>query len=370
MSTSFVRFDELRAHIQAALKTARLPGDAPPIYLIRTLYGRAGPSASDEFEHDDNLGEALDRLSVALQRQLGAHGYAPDKGLLWVWPELLDSVADGAEEVAPGVLLDDRLTTDSAWWALDGPDGAGRPIRYTLHSVSGGVGRSTTAAVLAWRLARRGEDVLVVDLDIESPGLGAMLFEEHRPDFGVADWFVEELVGQGARVLSRMVSSPAWTRNRPGRVWVAPAHGRVPGEFLAKLGRVYLDSAQDPWTARLHRLVDGLEAPLKPTVVLVDSRSGFHDSAGSAVTNLGAEVLLFGVDSPSTWTGYRALVEHWRTLGLAARIRERLSFVSALTPAENTDDYLAGFRDSAAKLLRECRDDARVGARAHSPNPW
>ena len=47
--------------------------------------------------------------------------------------------------------------------------------RFTLYSVKGGVGRTTTAAVLAWQLAHNGQRVLVVDLDLESPGLSSAM---------------------------------------------------------------------------------------------------------------------------------------------------------------------------------------------------
>ena len=220
MSMGFVSFDRLRGQIQAALETIQLPGSAPPIYLIRSLHGKVSISVSHEFEDDEDLRGALERLTLALYPRLGAHGYSSGRKPLWVWPELLAMVDGAAEEIAPGVFLEDRRTSSSDWWTVDGPDPGGRAIRYTLYSVRGGVGRSTTAAVLAWRLAHRGEDVLVVDLDLDSPGLGAALFGEPvRPDFGVTDWFVEELVGQGDRVLPEMVGSPAWAGELPGNVW-------------------------------------------------------------------------------------------------------------------------------------------------------
>lgn len=355
MNTPFVSFDELQGHIQAALQAVELPGDAPPIYLIRNLFGTVGIAVSDEFEDDDRLREALDRLSGALRERLGAHGRPAERTQLWVWPDLLDTLGSAAQEIAPGIVLAERLTAGRRWWSLDEQERNGRTIRYALYSVHGGVGRSTTMAVLAWDLARRGENVLAVDLDLESPGFASALLEEQaRPDFGVADWFVEELVGQGDRVLPELVGSPAWRRELPGNVWIAPAHGRAPGEYLAKLGRVYMDTRADPWTARLRRLLDRLEARLEPTVVLLKSRSGFHDNAAVAVTDLGAEILLFGLDSPATWTGYRVLVEHWKALGLAAGIRDRLSLVSAMTPSADSERYLARFRENVVDVFGSC----------------
>ncbi len=274
--------------------------------------------------------------------------------MLWVHPELLGVLEGTAEAIAPGVVLADRLLVGRGWWTVNDLGRRHHPVRYTLYSVKGGVGSSTTAAILAWHFARRGEDVLAVDLDIESPGLASALLEERaQPDFGVADWFVEELVGQGDRIVDQTVGSPAWTLDLQGTVWVAPAHGRDPGEYLANLGRVHMDTVADPWIARLQRLLTGLEARLRPTVVLIDSRNGLHDIAAATVTDIGAEVMLFADDSSATWTGYRILFKHWRALGLAARIRERLSVVSGLTPETDTDRYLARFRENAWDLFRD-----------------
>ena len=354
MSNAFVPFDVVRQRVQEALGAAELPEGAPKIYVVRDMFGRVGLSVSEEFEADERLREALDHLARAFHDRLGAHGRPVDRTVLWVHEELLRTLQDTAREIAPGVLMADRQLVGGGWWTLGEERPEDQPARYTLYSVKGGVGRSTTAAVLAWELARRGEDVLAVDLDIESPGLASALLEDKaQPISGVADWFVEELVGQGDVVAEQMVGNPAWTRDLQGSVWVAPAHGRDPGEYLAKLGRLYMDTASDPWTARLQRLLTRLEAILEPDVVLLESRSGLHDIAAATVTDIGADVMLFAVDSPSSWTGYDILFDHWKTQGLATRIRDRLSVVSALTPERDTDSYLARFRENAWNLFRD-----------------
>ena len=196
--------------------------------------------------------------------------------------------------------------------------------------------------------------MLVVDLDLESPGLSsAVLDPRAQPEFGVADWFVEDLVGQGGRVIDDMTAAPAWAQDF-GSVRVAPAHGREPGEYLAKLGRVHVDRADDPWIVRLERLLTDLEARFEPDFVLVESRSGLHDVAAATVTDIGADVLLFATDSESHWTGYGMLFDHWRRdRRLATTIRGRLSIVSALTPDLETEAYLQRFQERSWDLFRD-----------------
>ena len=353
MSKGPVSFDEVRELVKAAFDTIDMSGSATAIYVVRDMFGRIGLSVSEDARSDVLL-DALERLAGALEKSLGAHGRPAERTVLWLDPELLDEMRDTALEVRPGVFWVDRLLVGEDWWTVGEERPKSDPVRYALHSVKGGMGRSTTVTVLAWHLARRGEHVLAIDLDIESPGLASAVLEDNaQPRFGVTDWFVEELVGQGDAVLQDMVSTPAWAHDLPGTVWIAPAHGRDPGEYLSKLGRVYMDTVADPWIARLQRLLGGLEDTLKPTVVVLESRSGLHDIAAATVTGIGAEVMLFAIDSRSAWTGYGILFDHWRALGLAPLIRERLSVVSALTPEVDTKQYLDGFYENAWNLFRD-----------------
>ena len=360
MNGTFVPFDAVRTRIAETVDAGEpIPEAAGRVYLVRNLYGQVRVSVSDAVENDASCRGALQRLADRLRDVLGAHGHPAERDVLFVNQSLLTRLDSMALELRPGVYLADRLVTGGDWWTVQDPDTDPGVRRCTLFSVKGGVGRSTTAAVLAWHLAHNGERVLVVDLDLESPGLSsAMLSAGARPEFGVTDWFVEDLVGQGNHVIEKMTAAPAWARDLEGEVRVVPAHGLDPGEYLAKLGRVYMDTTGEAsWTARLARMLSCLEAESQSTIVLLESRSGLHDIAASTVTDLNAEVLLFAVDSESHWTDYAVLFQHWQTHGLATRIRDRLSIVSALTPDLNTERYLLGFRERSWDLFRTLYDE-------------
>ena len=365
VNSNFVRFDDIRKLVVDAVRqSGPISDEIDPIYLIRNLYGKVSISAPEDAEADDAVRRTLESLAVRLREALGTHGAPAGEPVLFVGRALLDSLRDTAWKI-PGTsntYFADRLVTAAGWWTVDdsganAADGrrpsGGTAARFTLYSVKGGVGLSTTATVLTWHLANTGRRVLVVDLDLESPGLSsAMLEPDRRPELGVVDWFVEDLVGQGDRVIERMTSAPRWTQDFDGDVRVVPAHGADAGEYLAKLGRVHMDT-DVAWTARLRRLLERLESRFEPDVVLLESRSGLHDVAAATVTDLDAQVLLFAVDSESHWDDYGILFRHWQGHGLAARIRERLSIVSALTPELDTERYLQRFQEHAWHLFRD-----------------
>ena len=359
MKSRFIPFDKTMPLVKELLEARALPDRIDRLYLVRDLFGKLRISVSDTLQEDAAIRAALQGLAGALHEALGARGYPAEDGVLFVGDALLATLDDAAQEIHPKVFLADRLVTGRGWWTVGASGEDDRARRITLYSVKGGVGRSTTAAVLAWHLARRGERVLAVDMDLESPGLSSAMIEpERRPQFGVADWFVEDLVGQGDRVWSetcsprrlgcrRLTAMSAWH----------PHTATIRGEYLAKLGRVYMDMAGESWTKRLDRLLDDLEAAFRPTVVLLESRSGLHDIAAATVTDLNAEVLLFATDAESTWTDYDILFRHWNEHGLARLIRERLSVVSALTPVPDREAYLQRFQSRAWDLFRDCLYD-------------
>ena len=357
MTGEFVPFDAIFERVLDAVDSVGVPDQVKPVYVVRNLHGQVRVAVSEEVEDEASRAEGLDRLAARLRGVLGPHGDSGDGGVLFAAPSLLEDARDTAREVRPGVYLVDRLVTGGDWWTVRASGAAPGVQRHTLFSVKGGVGRSTTAAVLARRLAADGQRVLVIDLDLESPGVSsAMLDPGEAPAFGVTDWFVEDLVGQGERVVAEMTAAPAWAHDLEGEVRVAPAHGRDPGEYLAKLGRVYV-AGGSAWTLRLQRLLSQLESSFRPTTVVLESRSGLHDIAAATVTDLDARVLLFATDSASTWTDYEILFRHWQLHGLAPRIRERLAIVSALTPQTGVPGYLRGFRERAWDLFRNVYDE-------------
>ena len=86
------------------------------------------------------------------------------------------------------------------------------------------------------------------------------------------------------------------------------------------------------------------------------------------VTDLGAGVLLFAIDTESNWTDYDILFQHWRDRGQAEKIRERLWTVSALTPPDDEIEYLRAFRQQAWRMFTDCLyDDASATGASDDP---
>lgn len=357
MSTT--TFDQILANVTAVLDPhRRLLESLEWLVINRDLLGRVRLIAPAAIEQDQTRLASLQTVGDQLATSLAPHAHAAEDMLLLEADKRF--VLRGASvfrlQSHPNVWIADRLATEGDWASI--ADESPGPARFVFFSIKGGVGRSTALAATAWSLAQAGKRVLVLDLDLESPGLSTSLLPtEKQPAYGITDWLVEDLVDAGDTVLDSMLATSDLSHD--GEIYVVPAHGAEPGEYVAKLGRVWMpkiaaDGTRESWSARLQRLLRLMESRIKPDVVLIDSRAGIDEVASTCVTDLGARrVMLFALEGSQTWTGYRVLFEHWRQRGVVERLRERLQIVGAMLPETKRIDYLEGLRDHAYGIFAD-----------------
>lgn len=324
--------------------------------INRDLNGRVRLIVSETIQEDAVSRQLLTEIAGLMAAHLGPHAFPPEHAVLYEahLEEMLKEKPGMTLEHFPTLRFVDRLATESDWATISTI--TTRAPRIVFYSLKGGVGRSTALAASAWALAQQGKRVLALDLDLESPGLSsALLTDDRQSTYGITDWLVEDLVDNGDAVFDEMVVIS--TLAREGEIYIVPAHGRDPGEYIAKLGRVWmpkiaLTGEREIWSHRLRRLIEALETRWSPDVLLIDARAGIDEIASACITDLGANlVLLFAVDSEQTWTGYRILFRHWRTSGVVRDIRERLQLVGAIVPERDRERYLDGLRDRAWDLF-------------------
>ncbi|URN12062.1 AAA family ATPase [Streptomyces radiopugnans] len=393
MTTPTKHFD---AAWQAALALAeRAAEGGRDIVLARDLLGRASlliddredpiPPDSPELEAVRQEFTEATRPFTGLEPTQTASGlFAPE--LFFDVPELVEIGPRGEGRGRVAVLERTVVGTD---WVQDttpradddsgSPDSPGSDAygsryerRVALYGFKGGVGRSTATTVLARHLADRGRCVLVVDLDLESPGVSNLLADENgMPRHGIVDHLMEAGVGnaEGLELVTRTSVLP-YREGGNGEVWLAPAGGvpleGEPYDYLAKLNRIYSDLPPDgpdgaprPFAVRLEEAITACEDQVagksrRPDVVLLDSRAGVHDIAAVTLTRLSGLVLLFAVDNPSTWQGYRMLLGQWRLRPDHARaLRDRVRIVAAMFHSAGDISRLGTLRDNAYKVIAE-----------------
>jgi len=293
------------------------------ITLVRDIHGRIRVLLRGRREDQLDRKDLLDSFSSDLSNSLGAYSFPPERALLFAsdllqGEEIIGESSDRrllAEEKGVKIWLIDRQITGQDWLRQSFKRRTTNP-RVTFFSVKGGVGRSTALIIWSRQLAEQGKKVLIFDLDLESPGVSStLLSDDHLPDYGIVDWFVEEGVGQAGIVEKEMVAVSSLAYDLIGEIKVVPAYGRKTEEYLPKLARCYVESSgpeSSSWADRLEHLIAEIEDKEKPDLVILDSRAGIHDIAAAAVTRLGAQTFLFAVDSSQTWKAYSFLFHHWQ----------------------------------------------------------
>ncbi|MCY1646660.1 hypothetical protein OVA11_06095 [Caulobacter sp. SL161] len=258
-----------------------------------------------------------------------------------------------APQGARYILLDRRLAGEG--WLSAPPTKAPTVPRLAFYGLKGGVGRSTALSICAADLALRGANVLVLDLDLEAPGLESVLLRADRvPDYGVLDWMAGAAAGLDvAQLVPDMIGGSPFTSGK-GLVDVVPVVGRLtlarPDTFLGKLSRAYTPGAPSgpfsgkSFAQKVQILLELLEERRRYDVVLLDVRAGLHETSAASLLGLGATVLLFGTNSPHTFSGYsillstvRQAMESWED---APELRDRFRMVHGRALSSTQDRAL------------------------------
>jgi hypothetical protein len=349
-----VRFDQALEWALAFAAEHRevLGGD---MVVVRDIVGRIRLACAARPKNAEELAAKLHLL-------LGAFSVGKDGVLLFRDEMMLPhTVFDSRDlaQVSEGVRLLERQVTGADWTRGPLPRRSITSARVTFFGIKGGVGRSTALVAVARHLAEQGERVLVIDLDLESPGVTTSLLPaDALPSFGICDWFVEDDVGQAdVDLLREMVGTSPLAAGTRGEIRVVPALGTTGQDhYAAKLSRLYAAPPGKGDTAeRLGRMVDALEAAERPTITLLDSRAGIHDIAAIAVTRLGATAaLLFAIDTPQTWMAYRLLFAAWhKDAKLLRGFRDGLRVVAAQIPETGRPEYLERLLDHSSRLFSD-----------------
>lgn len=364
MSRNKIFFNDVLPRVADILSTQTLPPNTKPL-VIRDIYGRIKIALNVSRSNE------TDEIIVNLEHSLSALGsYSSGKGKNVLCyddffdPDSIFNSREILQWVQPNtnktVQILNRQVTGQNWDSREELHfhNTKKP-RLVFFGIKGGVGRSTALAILAYKLANLGKRVLLIDLDLESPGLSGLLLPQNRlADFGIVDWLVEDALGQGDEVLRRMISVSPLSEYTQSEIRIAAAMGIDDINYLDKLSRAYgdvaINSKVETFTQRIRRLVDTLEEVENPDVILIDSRAGLHDLAAVSIMDLATMAFLFATDTEQSWQGYRLLFSHWQSFPeIANNVRERLAIVQALFPESEQSKRARHFLEKSYELFSE-----------------
>jgi cellulose biosynthesis protein BcsQ len=329
-----VTFDQVLPKLLRVCET--MPDFAPgKAVVVRDLLGRVrlAIDADKRESHTLDTEELEQRLSQALPKWFETPILRPSGGL-----ELSRLCASVLSQNAPwrDAVWEDPVTGDrrrppaGRWhlverhlsktaWVGDAkgkppwPLVAAKPAVVTFYSFKGGVGRTTLVASSAWHLATQGKRVVIIDLDVEAPGVSSLLGAQ--ADRGVLDFVVDHAATKSVD-LDRMLVPARELGDVSPLVEVVPA-GNLDSAYFEKLARLdYAGSGlltpqgENPVRSALLELLRAVaRLDPRPDYILLDSRAGLHDVAGLSLHDLAHVDVLVGRDSDQNYRGLELTVE-------------------------------------------------------------
>jgi len=249
----------------------------------------------------------------------------------------------------------------------------------TFYSFKGGVGRTLALANVAVELARRGRRVLLVDFDLEAPGLDTFdALKPTRRTQGIVE-YVTHYVSTGSAPDATQylyeVPEAVWTKSAPdfarndasldlsedgepsdsskpvGRLWIMPSgtRGAAYASLLNSINWAALYAEHDGYL-----MFEDLKAQwaqsLAPDYVLIDSRTGHTDVGGICTRHLPDAVVIVFFPNEQNLRGLEQVVNDIRAEAKPPRNRDiRLEFVMSNVPDLDDEDRILSDRLRAFK---------------------
>ena len=212
----------------------------------------------------------------------------------------------------------------------------------TFYSFKGGVGRTMALVNAAVTLALRGRRVLVVDFDIEAPGLDT--FDALRPCEevpGIIDFVTQYMEsGQAPNAADFIGECPA-VGDQGGRLWIMPS-GRNE-TYTASFNQVDWGELYDRRDGYLlfEDLKEQWNRILDPDYVLIDSRTGHTDTSGICTRQLPDSVVVFFFPNEQNLRGLTEVVGDIRAeVDEPRKKRIDLHFVMSNVPDLDDEDRI------------------------------
>ncbi len=245
----------------------------------------------------------------------------------------------------------------------------------TFYSFKGGVGRTLALANVATYLVRRGRRVLLVDFDLEAPGLDTFdIFKPPKGTPGIVEYVSDFLmshespdvrdysyeVNLSARAVDPRSSTAGdllaseGTRDdgqhnelaKVGRLWVMPA-GKRESSYSTLLQSIDWDAlyAEHNGYLMFEDLKEQWQQAFDPDYVLLDSRTGHTDVGGICTRQLPDAVVLLFFPNDQNLRGLESVVSDIRDEERTPRKKHiELHFVMSNVPDLDDEDRILSSR--------------------------
>ena len=231
----------------------------------------------------------------------------------------------------------------------------------TFYSYKGGVGRTLAASNFAVYLAKLGLKTVVIDFDLEAPGIDAKfgLPELTSNQKGLLDYIlVFQQTNQAMESLQDILIPVPLDNAEETTLWLIPA-----GQYLSE--NYYRQLNQLDWSIVFSEDRDGvsffqqflarLKSELNADFVIIDSRTGITESAGLCTQQLADEVVMLSSLSSESIRVTKHIKELIQNSQISKALGKNIDIKIVVSRVPKPDDLLA-FKEDCCQTF-EASDD-------------
>ncbi|MBD8554578.1 AAA family ATPase [Rhizobium sp. CFBP 8762] len=226
----------------------------------------------------------------------------------------------------------------------------------TFYSYKGGVGRTMSLVNVASELSQRGRKVLVIDFDLEAPGIPSFRqFSSSESRVGIVDYvsqYIETSVAPDVKDFIVEAQLDIHAESVP--IWVLPA-GRRDQHYGMKLSSI---DWQDLYLTRSgYLLFEDLKQQIADDArgfdyVLIDSRTGHTDVGGICTRQLADAITFMFFPNKQNISGLKTIVDEIRSDRHVDAKRTSMFFCPSNVPdLDDEDGILKSMLDEASREL-------------------
>ncbi|MDB9465687.1 tyrosine-protein kinase family protein [Dolichospermum circinale] len=378
-----ISFGDTFAKVQECFKEPEVLNLIPnleSVTIIRDIYGKIRLFLEPKTDSPPRQTD-IDKLDKYLEQKLGSY-YGKD---IWLpqgdkdgYKALISEITNpnnrvesewNDEAISLRLYVLERHIAKQTWtnqnsgnppWKIQFVDQGHKPAVVTFFSFKGGVGRTTALVATALTLARNGHRVAIVDLDLEAPGLSTIFFKDKVENFGVIDYLLEKKIQNSNWSLRNdilRINHPLLLGNLGEQIYLFTA-GNVDNNYLEKLARLDFQNLVDHQLPETFKgMLKELESAVKPLdFILLDSRAGFHDIGGLALTDLSHAAVIFGRQSRQSWAGLTYVIRRLSRPLFEEREKFPVILVHAMALASlerRRNEELREFKEQAYTAFQE-----------------
>lgn len=347
-----IHFDEIKNKIIDIIEN--LAKGHNQYYIIRDVFGRISIYILGE--------ENCEEMTKSVVNELGEE-WINTVRVIKNTDIILKELDNVTDKVKTNIYYGERNLVKRAWKNKKKLNINLKSKVVTFYSYKGGLGRTTTLMLTALQLVRRGKKVVVVDLDLEAPGIATLLKpenEQYYPKYGTIDFLLESAnyYKSGNKIdidqYIYPITSKKLTGLDGGELFVMQATNTNDNrcdDYYQKLSRVDFATPQyDKNENPIELLLNSIDNRYSPDYILIDSRAGIHDIGGITLTKYTDEAVCIFYGNEQNIFGMNFV--------LPIIVKERIPFYLINSPVplseEEAEEEKSIYLQNSLRILDEC----------------